>query len=156
MASQSSAPPVEVPRFPMRRLWGTIEEVPDFREIPRDRWEEAMRTIPQHRRVRAVQGLGLPTEDVVPLVELAMSDLPPAPSDLARAAVMANPKLAPTPPRERVRSADRQVNFRITRDQYADLATAAELLGYSPSKLARELVCAGALRVIEEANRRDG
>ena len=85
-----------------------------------------------------------------------MSDLPPAPSDRAREAVMANPRLAPTPPRERVRHADRQVNFRITRDQYADLATAAELLGYSPGKLARELVQAGVQRVIEQANRRDG
>jgi hypothetical protein len=140
----------------MRRLWGSVKEVPDFTKIPPGRWEEAMRTIPAHLRLASVQQVSLPLEQASALIELALSDLPAAPSDRARDAILTDPRLAPIPPRKRVRNADRQVNFRLTRDEYADLLTAAEILGYSPGRLARELVRAGMQRVIEEANRPGG
>jgi hypothetical protein len=140
----------------MRRLMFSTTEVPDFTRIPRDRWREAMCSIPDALRLRAVQGLPLLTDGLVELAELAMSDLPPAPSDIARAQVRAKPRLAPAPAAGHFRRANRQVNFRLTENEYLDLATAAELIGTTPTQLAGMLVRNGVRRVIEEANRSGG
>ena len=126
-------------------------QVPDFTRIPRERWEEVMRTIPVHLRVPAAQGIGV--DDPAGLVELAMSDLPPTPSDRARSAVREKPRLAPTPTADAFRRATRQVNFRLTDEEYINLATAAQLIGTTPTQLAGMLVRNGVQRVIEEANR---
>ena len=135
----------------MRRLMFSRTEVPDFRHIPRDRWEAVMRTIPERLRLPAAQGIGV--EDPARLVELALSPLPPAPSDLARAEVRKKPQLAPTPAADHFRRANRQVNFRLTEPEYLDLAAAAQLIGTTPTQLAGMLVRNGVRRVIEEANR---
>jgi hypothetical protein len=142
--------------LPTRRPFGSIARVPDFSRIPRDRWAEVMRTIPHRLRFPAAQGLALPPDQAAELVDLAMSRLPPAPSDRARAAVLANPRITPAGFRRRGRIADRQVSFRITDEEYLELATAAELVGVSPTKLATTLVRSGVERVIEEANRPGG
>ena len=128
--------------------------VPDFGRIPPERWEEAMRTIPVPLREAAVKGIGTSFEEVSQLMALAWSDLPPAPSDLAREAVLAKPRTAASPTAPPFRRADRQVNFRLTDSEYLDLATAADLIGTTPTQLAGMLTRNGVQRVIEEANRR--
>jgi hypothetical protein len=130
--------------------------VPDFSEIPRHRWEEVMRTIPERLRIPSVQGGFLPMEDAVELMQLARSDLPPAPSDRARKAVLEKPQLAPAPSTDHFRRANRQVNFRLTEDEYADLATAAEMLGTTPTQLSGQLVRNGVRRVLAEGDGRPG
>ena len=155
-ASQTAEDMGDDARVPMRRLMFSTNEVPDFAKIPRDRWREVMGTIPEALRYPAVQGLGLPIDDLVALGELAMSDLPPAPSDVAREQVRAKPRLAPAPAADTFRRANRQVNFRLTESEYLDLATAAELIGTTPTQLAGMLVRNGVRRVLEEANRSGG
>ncbi len=115
-----------------------------------------MRSTPQHLRHPAVEGLALPIDQLVELSRLALSDLPPAPSDLARAQVRAKPRLAPRPAADAFRRANRQVNFRLTEEEYVDLATAAQFIGTTPTQLAGMLVRNGVQRVLQEANRGDG
>ena len=155
-ASQIAGDTCDDAPFPTRCLLHTRIEVPDFRQIPRERWEEAMRSIPQRLRHRSTHNLGMPFDQLAELGELALSDLPPAPSDLARSQVQAKPQLAPKPAADAFRRANRQVNFRLTEDEYADLATAAKLIGTTPTQLAGMLVRNGVRRVIEEANRPGG
>jgi hypothetical protein len=116
-----------------------------------------MRATPQHLRLPSAQGI-IPgsLELAGELVALALSDLPPAPSDRARAEVAAMPRLAPKPAAGAFRRATRQVNFRLTESEYLDLGTAAGLLGTTPTQLAGMLTRNGVQRVIEEANRRSG
>ena len=155
-ASQSVEDTANDAPLPMRRLMFSTTEVPDFTRIPRDRWREVMCTIPQDLRHRSVCGLGMPFDAHAELSELALSDLPPAPSDLARAQARAKPRLAPAPATDAFRRANRQVNFRLTENEYLDLATAAELIGTTPTQLAGMLVRNGVRRIIEEANRSGG
>ncbi len=142
--------------LPTRCLMFSRQEVPDFLKIPRERWRDVMISIPRHLRIRSVWGLAMPSEDLVTLSELAMSDLPAAPSDRAREQVRAMPRFAPTPTAGAFRRANRQVNFRLTEGEYTDLATAAQLIGTTPTQLAGMLVRNGVRRAIEEANRPGG
>lgn len=155
-ASPSSERPHEDGPVPTRRLMFSTVEVPDFTQIPRDRRRDVMGTIPTALRYPAVQGLALPPDELVELSTLALSDLPPTRSDVARAEVRKKPRIAPSPAADHFRRANRQVNFRLTEDEYVDLATAAQLIGTTPTQLAGMLVRNGVRRVIEEANRQDG
>jgi hypothetical protein len=155
-ASNSLAPasPSPADTFPTREIPFTRGVLgPDFDLIPSDQWEAAMRTVPQRLRINAINGAGMTMAEKAELGRLAMSDLPPAPSDLAREEVLRKPQLAPRPAADHFRRANRQINFRLTEKEYADLATAAELIGTTPTQLAGQLVRNGIGRVIAEANR---
>ena len=140
--------------WPMRRVLWTRHEAPDFLQIPRERWRAAMATVPRHLRMLSINGLGTTMDEISALAGLAMdATIPDSPSDRAREAVRDRPQLAPAPAADHFRSANRQVNFRLTEDEYTDLAAAAQLIGTTPTQLAGQLTRNGVRRVLSEADR---
>jgi hypothetical protein len=114
-------------------------ELPDLNEIPRERWAETLRPLEDRDRRRAagkvrgqdalmaaleLVGYMLIEDPVVPPLGVPTPDLPQAPS-------------AEKPQRAR------QVNFRLSAEQYERLERLARALELAPAALARLMVVRG-------------
>lgn len=120
--------------------------LPDLAKIAEEQWYEVLVPLDEQQRTRAAccPGLGKRALDAV---ELAGSMPPPA-STAAHAALDGAPSI-PVPTTGSP-NAGRQLNIRMPRAAYADLQTAATLLGATPAQVARMLVLNGVRRVLAE------
>lgn len=143
---------------PSKKLWRGAEDgpmpmrplmfrppVPDLRRIEESRWREVLGALPKSPRIDAAltPGLGRPSE----ALDLALS-LPPAPSELALAALTEGPTL-PMPELQKL-SPSRQVNVRLQPDELESLRVAGKLLGLTPTQVARMCILTGVRRAIAD------
>ncbi|HEX8104527.1 MAG TPA: hypothetical protein VF533_18060 [Solirubrobacteraceae bacterium] len=129
--------------MPVRNVDLGRRSVPDLARIDRARWVEVL--LPLSRKDRMDAALH-------PLIrggaayEVA-KDLPPPASEAAWSAIGGAPAVpVPSAPSR----AARQVNFRLTDEELADLQRAAHVLGLRPTQLARMLVLNGVRRMLVE------
>ncbi len=144
--------------FPIHS-WYRGEAVPDLRRVDRGRWREALTPLSHAARViaaRAAPKRGfLDPEDAMILV--ARLEL----EDGRRQAALARSASSPptqTPPRARAPGearTTRQVNVRLSRRQFSDVAEAAALLGMKPTQLARQFILSGTGRLLYERRRQE-
>jgi hypothetical protein len=131
-----------------------VHPTPDLSQIPRERWREVLRET--HRSVRedaartamsidlaaGAHAIGLMLE--INQEETAMRDR------ASQAAAIADP--LPVARLKRSRAGRiRQLNFRLTAAEHADLLRAADILGLRPTQVARMLTMRGVNQVLREA-----
>jgi hypothetical protein len=130
--------------------WYRGQAMPNLQKIPTERWEAALRPLSSWARYVAAGNagnLGEMRHAQRIAVELDLRDL-----ERRRLALEAS---APPPPpaveRAGSRRRTRQVNFRITPDEYRDLSRAALQYGVTCPTLARMLTVRGVRRALDEA-----
>ena len=135
--------------FPIARWFGS-HAVPDLKQIPRDQWREALRSVrsAQARRVALDEAGPLWGEAVQELFHLETEEW-----ERRRAAEerTERPQPLPVPPAPRAQGrAGRQVNFRLADRDHADLKRASSVLGLRSATLARLLTLRGVAQVLAE------
>src|SRR2546423_8025823 len=141
--------------FPIRS-WYRGEPVPALRKIDRSRWREAVTPLSHGARMEGAQAAPkrgvLDPEDAMILV--TKMELEDGGRRTALGRVAERPPTQ-TPPRAstgEVRNT-RQMNVRLSLRQFAELATAAALLGMKPTQLARQFILAGTGPVLYQHRR---
>jgi hypothetical protein len=117
------------------------EPIPDLTAIPQDDWVRLLTPLSAAAREMAIN-LAKPRADPLAIGELILS--------------LPKPGMAPPRPSGPRRRAERQVGFRLTDAQYAELELAASDLEVRPAGLARTFVIEGARRHNYEARQRAG
>jgi hypothetical protein len=127
--------------------------VPDLSRIARDQWRAALAPLSQAARERASNTAGADVIEAKGFVlEMELDDLE------ARHRVedaIKVPTVIPAPPVPEVRRslAGHQVNVRMRHADHADLERAAEILGSTPTQLARIFIVSGTRRALFEHRR---
>jgi hypothetical protein len=121
---------------------------PCLAEIHPRRWAEVLSPLDAQLRQIAAHGQGMHVEEMGAARAL-VAELPPPAQTIAREAAR-TARLGPAPDAPVPRTSTRQVNVRLGAAEYADLMTAAEMAGTSPTTLARWFILGGARRAITD------
>ena len=120
------------------------ELLPDLRQVPYDRWAEALLPLSFGARNFAYQGdperASSPEADAV---REELRRLEAARAQVLRTARLARPDTAAAAP-----SASRQISLRFVRTEFAELEAAAAARGLNPGRLARLLIRSGVSRIL--------
>ncbi len=142
--------------FPIRE-YRDGEPIPDLSAIPQDRWVDVLRPLSASGRALAID-LARSRVDALAIGELilALPKARPSARGPAASVLAAGPSLpSPPPPDARIgedsAAGVRQVSFRLSAAQYAELAAAAAQINLRPAPLARVLVLNGVRRMAYEA-----
>jgi len=152
-------------RFPIRSHH-CGEPIPDLSKIPEERWVEAVTPLSSRGREMAID-LARPRVDPLAIGTLILElPRPRAAGPDGRIAAMhagtEMPRPGPLTVGDAVGAAapkrrdSRQVGFRLTDEQYAELEAACAEFDLRPGQLARMLVHNGVRRVLYEARQREG
>jgi hypothetical protein len=129
--------------MPLQRLLGGAL-VPRLPDIHPRRWQEVMWPLSSVLRSAAARQPRMTTHELEAAMALRHKLPPPPAADGYRAV----PVVAADRPAERLRP--RQVNVRLSGDEHRQLSAAAELMGTSPTTLARMLILNGARKVLAD------
>lgn len=137
-----------------------LPPIPDLPKIPRERWRAVLeQTHPSVRQyaIRTARVVDLAAGALADRLVVEIQRVERAARE-RHAAAAQSPQPVPTPraSRERRRRYSRQIGFRLTPDEHADLARAAETLSLRPAQVARMLVVRGVHQVLREAEREVG
>ena len=140
--------------MPMARdLWRGL--LPDLVQMHPRRWAEAMTPYSAADRVAIAQCQGMTGQEAM-VAEAIRRRLPRPAQTIAREAVRARsvpeaPELAAPrrAPAEKRRPC-RQVNVRVSLEEYEEIVVAADIAGTTPTTLARWLLLAGTRRVVRD------
>lgn len=128
------------------------QPIPVLRLIPRERWRAAL--APLRPKVRTAAADTVEYKDISEVLAL-IGDLMIADGE-ARHAARSTPSpaiAAGSPPGATRQFGTRQINFRISADQYERLGRAAALYGMRPGTLARAMTMSGVERALYEERR---
>jgi hypothetical protein len=133
------------------------EPIPDLPAIPESDWLRALKPLSPEGRRLAID-LAQTRADLEALGQLIL-DLPTLTRDVRSAADdagegvhrLASPPVDRTAADRRARRDSRQVSFRLTDTEYAELEAAGRAIGLRPTPLARMLAQNGARRILHEA-----
>jgi hypothetical protein len=143
--------PVEMERsFPHVDLDGG-PSVPNLKEIPRDRWVDALRPLSPSDRLaatRTMEGREGFIAAQLALNELHGEDIMRRKKALAESAPPPAPEIAMPRALKPRRRETRQVSFRLSPAEYEELDRAARLYAVSGARLARMLTMRGVRRVL--------
>jgi hypothetical protein len=135
--------------YPVHRLYQG-EPVPHLGRIPRSRWRQALRPLSHPARKSALSSVASPQEASQLLVLLAELEIEDGQRRRRLMATAERPPTIPAPAAAPRSLAGRQVNVRLAHSDFDRLANAAELLGSTPTQLARGFIITGANRLLYE------
>jgi hypothetical protein len=136
------------PSYPLAE--GYVDPVPDLNAIPQEEWSEILRWCDGRARLHAVETLKTHGERVA--ANWVITELQ-AEARLRREDALRESAPPPTPTlsRELIRRSDvRQVNFRLSHTEYAELDRVARAYGVTCPRLARMLTIRGVRKVLDD------